>query len=126
MNIDPIGWVYQHEETGRMTFCENDGINTPEVFQKLNPRFVLCGAAYPEAAPLSWPEVFRTLKPGTRVRARNEGDDRFYNDFSEGVILTHADDGTTLVAFDTPNKSIASTTKPANAWWTETKLMEVL
>jgi len=29
-----------------MSFCENDGINTPEVFQKLNPRHVLCGPAY--------------------------------------------------------------------------------
>ena len=43
---EPIGWVYQHDETGRMTFCENDGINTPEVFQRLNPRHTLCGPAY--------------------------------------------------------------------------------
>ena len=46
MSADPIGWVYQHEDTGLMTFCENDGINTPEVFQRLNPRHVLCGPAY--------------------------------------------------------------------------------
>lgn len=44
--VEPIGWVYQHDDTGRMTFCENDGINTPEAFQRLNPRHVLCGPAY--------------------------------------------------------------------------------
>lgn len=43
---EPIGWVFQHEDTGRMTFCENDGINTPEVFVRLNPRHTLCGPAY--------------------------------------------------------------------------------
>ena len=46
---EPIGWVFQHEDTGRMTFCANDGINTPEVFQRLNPRHVLCGPAYTQA-----------------------------------------------------------------------------
>lgn len=43
---EPIGWVYQHEETGHMSFCPNDGVNTPELFQRLNSRHVLCGPAY--------------------------------------------------------------------------------
>lgn len=41
-----IGWVFQHEDTGRMCFCENDGINTPEVFAKNNPRHSLVSPAY--------------------------------------------------------------------------------
>lgn len=48
---EPIGWVFQHGETGRMTFCANDGTNTPEVFQTLNPHHALVGSAYISAQP---------------------------------------------------------------------------
>ena len=49
--IEPCGWIFQHDETGRMTFCENDGINTREVFQALNgERYTFVEAAYPESA----------------------------------------------------------------------------
>lgn len=47
----PIGWVFQHEETGRMTFCENDGVNNAENFAANNPRHVLCGPAFTHPAP---------------------------------------------------------------------------
>ena len=53
---EPIGWVFQHEETGRTTFCPNDGVNTPAVFVELNPRYVLCGPAYttpPASVPVA-------------------------------------------------------------------------
>lgn len=58
---DPIGWVFQHDETGRTTFCPNDGVNNPDNFAANNPRFVLTGPAYTHpaqaggdsAAPLS-------------------------------------------------------------------------
>lgn len=44
--VEPIGWVFQHAETGRMTFCANDGINTPVGFLRLNPRHKLCRVVY--------------------------------------------------------------------------------
>jgi hypothetical protein len=52
--VVPIGWVFQHGDTGRMSFCENDGINNPENFSANNPRHVLCGPAYgaPPAQPV--------------------------------------------------------------------------
>lgn len=108
-----------------MTFCANDGINTPEVFQRLNPRHTLCGPAYPEPAPLSWPNVFRTLPPGTRVRV-TQPMPGFYEAGAECVILTHSEDGCTLLAFDAPLKSWATKTKPADAWWADTTTLEVL
>jgi hypothetical protein len=43
---EPIGWVFQQEETGRMAFCENDGVNNPENFAANNPRHHLCGPAW--------------------------------------------------------------------------------
>lgn len=48
---EPFGWVFQHEETGHMSFCPNDGINTPELFAHINSRFTLCGPAYTRPAP---------------------------------------------------------------------------
>lgn len=45
---EPEGWTFQHEDTGRMTTLENDGINNPENFVKNNKRFVLCDALYSE------------------------------------------------------------------------------
>lgn len=43
---EPIGWVFQHGETGRMSFSPNDGINTPDVFVRLNPSYELVCPAY--------------------------------------------------------------------------------
>jgi len=48
-----IGWVFQHDETGRMAFCENDGVNNPENFAKNNPRYALCGPAYTHHATIT-------------------------------------------------------------------------
>ena len=49
----PIGWIFQHDETGRMTFCENDGVNNPENFAKNNPRYTLCGPAFSTTGALT-------------------------------------------------------------------------
>lgn len=54
--VEPFGWVYQHEETGHMSFCPNDGVNTPEFFQRLNSRHVLCGPVY-TAPPAQQPRL---------------------------------------------------------------------
>lgn len=48
---EPIGWVFQHGDTGLMCFCENDGINNADNFAMNNPRHVLCGPAYTHPAP---------------------------------------------------------------------------
>ena len=42
----PVGWIFQHEETGRMSFCENDGVNNAKNFAKNYPRHVLCSPAF--------------------------------------------------------------------------------
>ena len=49
----PDGWMFQHDETGRMTTCENDGINNKDNFAKNNPRWQYVGELYalPATAP---------------------------------------------------------------------------
>ena len=70
-----------------------------------------------------WPDVFIDWPPGTRVRALKPMADH-YEAGAEGIILTHSNDGCTLIAFDKPLKSLATKTKPADAWWAQTEDME--
>ena len=41
MSNEPVAWMFQHEETGRMSYVSNDGMNTPSEFLKMNPRYTL-------------------------------------------------------------------------------------
>lgn len=43
---EPVGWEYQHSETGRITVCINDGVNDRESFERMNPRHSYIGPLY--------------------------------------------------------------------------------
>jgi hypothetical protein len=43
---EPVAWMFQHNETGRMNYVSNDGANTPELFLKGNPRYALVCPLY--------------------------------------------------------------------------------
>ncbi len=43
---EPIGWWFQHDETGRVAVCINDGVNDRESFLRLNERFSYCGELF--------------------------------------------------------------------------------
>lgn len=48
---EPVAWMFQHGETGRMSFVSNDKMNNPELFLKMNPRYALvCALVTPPAA----------------------------------------------------------------------------
>jgi len=48
---EPVAWMFQHGETGRMSFVSNDGMNNPELFLAMNPRYALvCALVTPPAA----------------------------------------------------------------------------
>ena len=47
MSNEPVvAWMFQHEETGRMSYVSNDGMNTPALFLKMNPRYTLVCVLY--------------------------------------------------------------------------------
>jgi hypothetical protein len=55
---EPVAWMFQHGETGRMSFVSNDGMNNPELFLAMNPRYALvCALVTPPAAQhqCKWP-----------------------------------------------------------------------
>jgi len=43
---EPVAWMFQHEETGRMNYVSNDGMNTPERFIEMNPKYELVCPLY--------------------------------------------------------------------------------
>jgi hypothetical protein len=52
---EPVAWMFQHGETGRMSFVSNDGMNNPELFLAMNPRYALvCALVTPPAAQRTW------------------------------------------------------------------------
>ena len=52
---EPVAWMFQHSETGRMNYVSNDGRNTPDLFLKTNLRYALVCPLY--AAPPQRPWV---------------------------------------------------------------------
>ncbi len=45
-NVPVVAWMFQHEETGRMSYVSNDGMNTPALFLSMNPRYTLVCVLY--------------------------------------------------------------------------------
>ena len=43
---EPVAWMFQHEETGRMNYVSNDGIHDPTMFLGMNPRYALVCPLY--------------------------------------------------------------------------------
>jgi hypothetical protein len=53
---EPVAWMFQHDETGRMNYVGNDGIHNPTMFLEMNPRYALVCPLYttPPAAQRQW------------------------------------------------------------------------
>ncbi len=43
---EPVAWMFQHDETGRMNYVSNDGIHNPTVFLEMNPRYAFVCPLY--------------------------------------------------------------------------------
>ena len=53
---EPVAWMFQHDETGRMNYVSNDGIHDPTMFLGMNPRYALVCPLYttpPQRKPLT-------------------------------------------------------------------------
>ena len=57
---EPVAWMFQHDETGRMNYVSNDGIHDPTMFLGMNPQYALVCPLYttpPQRKPLSDEEM---------------------------------------------------------------------
>jgi hypothetical protein len=51
---EPVAWMFQHDETGRMNYVSNDGIHTPTMFLEMNPRYALVCPLYTAPPQRQW------------------------------------------------------------------------
>ena len=64
---EPVAWMFQHDETGRMNYVSNDGRHTPDLFLKTNLRYALVCPLYTTSpqqqaeTPPEWPLVKNIL-----------------------------------------------------------------
>ena len=51
---EPVAWMFQHDETGRMNYVGNDGIHNPTMFLEMNPRYALVCPLYTTPPQREW------------------------------------------------------------------------
>ena len=51
---EPVAWMFQHNETGRMNYVSNDGIHNPTMFLEMNPRYALVCPLYAHPPQRTW------------------------------------------------------------------------
>jgi hypothetical protein len=51
---EPVAWMFQHDETGRMNYVSNDGIHNPNMFLEMNPRYALVCPLYTHPPQRTW------------------------------------------------------------------------
>ena len=51
---EPVAWMFQHDETGRMNYVGNDGIHSPAMFLEMNPRYALVCPLYTAPPQRPW------------------------------------------------------------------------
>jgi hypothetical protein len=51
---EPVAWMFQHDETGRINFVVNYGMMAADEFIKVNPRYTLIGSLYTHPPRREW------------------------------------------------------------------------
>ena len=51
---EPVAWMFQHDETGRMNYVSNDGVHNPTMFLEMNPRYALVCPLYTTPPQRTW------------------------------------------------------------------------
>ena len=54
---EPVAWMFEHSETGRMNYVSNDGRNTPELFLKTNLCYALVCPLYTAPPQRPWVDL---------------------------------------------------------------------
>jgi hypothetical protein len=57
---EPVAWMFQHDETGRMNYVSNDGVHNPTMFLEMNPRYALVCPLYAHSQQRTWVDLTRT------------------------------------------------------------------
>ena len=69
---EPVAWMFQHDETGRMNYVSNDGIHDPTMFLEMNPRYALvCPLYNTPYTKVGWAEKF-VVEVATKLQQKQE------------------------------------------------------
>jgi hypothetical protein len=104
---EPVAWMFQHDETGRMNYVGNDGIHNPTMFLEMNPRYALVCPLYttpPAPQPVPVQEPWKPSDTANRIgglpqdfiehKVKNEGDwSEWVNPDSEQYFMKCCDCG---------------------------------
>ena len=89
---EPVAWMFQHNETGRMSYVSNDGLHNPTTFIEMNPRYALVCPLYthpPQRKPLSDEEIYSLADS---LEIWNEDDEEWIldpNTFARAIEAAH-------------------------------------
>ena len=75
---EPVAWMFQHDETGRMNYVSNDGIHNPTMFLEMNPRYALVCPLYTTPPQRTWVGLTDDDKHEIELRAGITEDDDGY------------------------------------------------
>ena len=75
---EPVAWMFQHDETGRMNYVSNDGIHNPTMFLEMNPRYALVCPLYTTPPQRTWVGLTDEDKHEIELRAGITEDDDGY------------------------------------------------
>ena len=75
---EPVAWMFQHDETGRMNYVSNDGIHNPTMFLEMNPRYALVCPLYTTPPQRTWVGLSDEDKHEIELRAGITEDDDGY------------------------------------------------
>lgn len=59
---EPVAWMFQHNETGRMSYVSNDGLHNPTTFIEMNPRYALVCPLYTTPPQRTWVGLMRGVR----------------------------------------------------------------
>ena len=84
---EPVAWMFQHDETGRMNYVSNDGIHNPTMFLEMNPRYALVCALYTTPPQRTWAGLTRDEQSFVYSNLHNATSrkDSFWVDFANAI-----------------------------------------
>tara|TARA_R110002126_G_scaffold280660_1_gene428171 strand:- start:507 stop:818 length:312 start_codon:yes stop_codon:yes gene_type:complete len=84
---EPVAWMFQHDETGRMNYVSNDGIHNPTMFLEINPRYALVCPLYAHPPQRTWAGLTRDEQSFVYSNLHNATSrkDSFWVDFANAI-----------------------------------------
>jgi len=82
---EPVAWMFQHDETGRINFVVNYGMMAADEFIKVNPRYTLIGSLFTHPPRREWRGLTEEEIEAEMPYCHNEFDLAEFKDFARAI-----------------------------------------